>query len=865
MNIIRKLTLRHLQANKARTIVTVLGIGVSAAMITAVFVGMVSLMNMFGEIELGLDGNCQAVFSGITDEQYDELCKDSAISTVGCYSMEPDMSFCLEDRPSDRAGVGDVYQADEMHLKQMITCSYEGNLPKNGGELAVEEELLSKNHLDWKVGDTVTVPMGTRYVEEKGERMPVKGRYVGGEEFEGAKEQRFLITAILHDNQPTENKGDLLIGMEDEERGEYFGAAITLKEINHQSYQVIMDMIKKYNLEEAPKGCPYAYEYSVATTYLASHFATSKDNQVIQSIIPLTLTMLILIMIASILLIYNAFNMSLSERVRYLGMLASVGATRKQKRASIYFEGFLLGAVGLPIGILAGIAGISVVLRIIFRKMLESSVIREYNGIENALQTVVPFWCIAAILFVGAVTICLSAMIPAKRASQITPIDAIRQNTELRIKGRQLRTPWYIRLLFGYEGELAHKSLRRNKGKTRTITMSLMVSVVLFLTVNYFCKLFVVSNNIGQDVPYQVQVMATYEQRDALLDELSKMDNIEGYFGINKWYQIYGKKANPGIKKSELMEKENLTKKYQKFFDSSAVLYINWIEDKEFNELVESSGGNAEEYYGDALKALVMNNVSHEKGNNEIFTEELLGKQINIDTEIATTIELHDFIAYDKDNYICNLNSKNSISLYIPESVAHRFEQEQYKTSDDITSFMCGVQTKEHEAVAEDLQMLIEEKDFKHAMAMDYTESGKAMNAIIFIMQLIINGFLALITLITLANIINTICTGMALRKKEFAMLKSVGTTPAGFSRMIRLESVFYGIKALVIGLPLSVCLSYLLYRANNIPGLPFEIPVVLYLIVIGTVFLIVGLSMWYSLHRTKGDSIVETLKQEIS
>lgn len=855
MNIVRRLTLRHLQANKGRTVVTTLGICVSVAMITAVFVGIASILHMFGEVELGMDGNKQATFMGVTDEQYEKLCKESEISMVGCYSMETEMGFCLDDRTSDRVGVGDVYQGDEVNLKQMVTGSYEGTLPKNAGELAVEEDVIRKNHLDWKLGDTVTIPMGTRYTEENGERMVVEGSYVGGEQFEKTREHHFVITAILHKNFPTQFKGKLICGMDDKERGEYFGATITLSEVNYKSFEVIKDIIKQYGIKE----------YSIATTYLASHFAVSKDSSIFQSILPLTLVMLLIIMFASVMLIYNAFGMSLSERVRYLGMLASVGATARQKRASIYFEGALLGMVGIPVGILAGVTGISITLKIVFQKMLESGVIQEYQGVEEAIQMVVPLWSILAIVLVSMLTIYLSAMIPAKKASMITPIDAIRQNTELRIKSKNLYTPWYIRLLFGYEGELAHKSLKRNKRKTRTITVSLTLSVVLFLSVNYFCQMFVESNRIEQDVPYQIQVITTYSRKDSMLEEISKLEDVKACYGVKKWGQCYGKKAKDGIKKADLMNPENLSKKYQDLFDYSVMLYVNWIEDDKFEELIKKNGGDVSDYYGGELKAVVMNNISHKPKGEKVFTNKLLGKTITVDSGEGATIELHDFVEYDEDNYICELNNNRSISVYVPISMAREASKEQYGLSEEEESYMLGVTTKKHEAVTEDIQMLIEEKDYKHAIAMDFVESSKTMNTIIFTIQVFFNGFVALITFITLANIINTISTGIALRKKEFAMLKSVGVTPAGFSKMIRLESVFYGMRALIIGLPVSALISYLLYHIAQTTGMPFEVPLGLYFAVVAAVFLIVGLSMGYSLHRIKGDSIVETLKQEIS
>ena len=131
-------------------------------------------------------------------------------------------------------------------------------------------------------------------------------------------------------------------------------------------------------------------------------------------------------------------------------------------------------------------------------------------------------------------------------------------------------------------------------------------------------------------------------------------------------------------------------------------------------------------------------------------------------------------------------------------------------------------------------------------------------------MQVFIYGFIVLITLITIANIINTISTGISLRRKEFAMLKSVGITPKGFRKMICLESFFYGERALIVAIPISLFLCYNMNARINAATIPFFVPWKTYLIVIAAVFVLVGLSMYYAMYKLRNDSIIETLKEEV-
>ncbi|HBN38166.1 MAG TPA: hypothetical protein DD404_01445, partial [Ruminococcaceae bacterium] len=255
-------------------------------------------------------------------------------------------------------------------------------------------------------------------------------------------------------------------------------------------------------------------------------------------------------------------------------------------------------------------------------------------------------------------------------------------------------------------------------------------------------------------------------------------------------------------------------------------------------------------------------------GNHEtdskIFNEKLLGTTYHYTyAEEPIDIELSDFVKYDSKNYICNLNPANSISLYMPFSAARELLHKD--ASDKDLMYMIGVETDKHTEVTESIQKIIDENDFGSGYVSDYIDQMKSMNTIAFVLQVFVYGFIALITLITIANIINTISTGIAMRRKEFAMLKSVGTTPKGFRKMVMLESVFYGLKALVFALPISVAISFFMNKTVASTAVPFELDWKLYLAVILAVFVIVGLSMLYSVSKLKNDSIIETLKEEIN
>lgn len=854
MNIVNKLTLRHLKENKGRTVITTLGICVSVAMITAVFVAAASFLNLFAEIDFLASGHRHAIFAA-NATQLQQLMDDDRIERVGVRAESE--SFQLEGDKSKSARTGDIYVGDKVNLEQMFTVGYDGTIPENGNEIAVEQKFIERNNLDWKIGDTVTIPLGVRYlVEENGEKSYIAGRYFSDEQFELTDVGEFKITAILHENPPTSVSGSIVKGLDlssytvpDDKPVE---ALIELKEVNHDSLNVIKSMISDYNIQE----------YNINTEYLTTVFAIDGDSATAVTLLPLVLIVLAIIMIASVVLIYNSFGMSLSERVRYLGMLASVGATKKQKKASVYYEGLILGIIGIPVGIVAGIVGIGITLKAVGAQIIDSGMLNGVSSENMEMAVKVPIWAIIAIVFFSALTILISSVIPARKASSITPIDAISQRQEIKIKAKNVKSSKLVRKIFGYEGELANKNLKRNGRKSRVITASIALSVVLFLSCNYFCQMFTMSADVST-MHYQISTMVRFDDKDAFCRLLDDVADIDDYYCVNSDSFELSKNAGKEGADQGIANAEYTTNGYSKFFDSKRNLFINYIDDEDFNKLCESNGIDYKKYYGDTARALVLNNVNHET-DSQIFNEKLLGTTYQYTySEEPIDIELSDFIKYDSKSYICNLNPSNTISMYMPFTTAYEILNEGRSNKDFL--YLIGVETDKHAEVTENIQKIIDENDFGSGYVSDYIEQMKSMNAIAFVLQVFVYGFIALISLITIANIINTISTGIVMRRKEFAMLKSVGTTPKGFRKMVMLESVFYGLKALVFALPISVLISVLMNKTVASNAIPFELDWQLYLAVILAVFVIVGLSMLYSVSKLKNDSIIETLKEEIN
>lgn len=855
MNIVNKLTLRHLKQNMSRTVVTTLGICVSVAMITAVFVAMASFLNLFGEITVLSGGDYHAQFYNVSQEQLGRVEKDSRVSETGIYITPDNSSVQLENRRNDKLGTGEMLVGDETYFKQMITSDYDGALPKNENEVAVEQSFLEDNSLSLAVGDKISLEEGCRYIIENGNEMTVAGDYYyPNESFSSDGYKEYTITAILHNN-PATRFVSVFRGMSSEEKSGIVCASIKLKELNYKSLNEINDIIKINKIEE----------YKINKDYLESVFAIDEDSVIASALIPMVAVILALIIIASVALIYNAFGMSLSERVRYLGMLASVGATRKQKKKSVYYEGVILGCIGIPVGIIAGIIGIGTTLKAIGNKIISTGMIAGVSDSNMQMKIVVPIWALIGIVFVSVFTIFISCFVPSKKASMITPIDAIRQRKEVRLKAKGLKSPKMIRKIFGYEGELAYKNLKRNGRKSRVITSSIALSIILFISCNYFCSMFTQANDMEMEMPYQVSAMVTYSEKEKFEKELDKLSDVKDYYTVNNAYFRCGKDINE-LKKN-IESDEYLTTSYKKLFNSAIAFYVNIIDDEAFNKLCENNGIDYKSFYGDSVKGVLLNDITHKGSGNAVFNDKIIGQHLKSEEGFemngeSVDIEIAGLVSYDEDDYVCSLSPKNCLAMYIPES--QYFGVLRGDADDSNKSIMIGIETDKHKEVLEKVSEILED-GYSSTYAQDYVDMLQVMNSLVFIIQVFVYGFITLITLITIANIINTVSTNIQLRRKEFAMLKSVGTTPKGFRKMISLESVFYGIKAVIFGIPISVAISIGLNKIMASTSIPFIFDWKLYLIVIAVVFIIIGMTMLYAVSKLKDDSIVETLKEEIN
>lgn len=885
MSITKKLALRHLKQNKTRSVLTVLGITISVVMLTVIFTCATSFAHYYGERAINTNGNWHFFVKTDYESAKKYLLSDSSLKDIG---FEKDLSTEEQSYKiySDKANylrTGTIYQGDAQYIKDTVTCKYDGALPKSDNEIMVEQSLIKNNGIELKIGDEIKIAVGSRL---KGDFviLPIKGDYQFGERFEKEKDETFKVVGILHNNEPTE-RGAIIRGMSDL-KSKNLVAYGKIKKVTPFSYIKINGIYDKFGFTKKKR----AFNVGENTGFLNSRLAFSIDKNDLPQVLKLTaigIVVFAVIFVSSFAMIYNSFALSVGEQIKYLGMLSSVGATRKQKKKTLYFEGAILGGIGIILGIALGL-----LTTFISQSAMNAKIVSIMEGYNDNIKysTHISLWVLCLIVILAALTVFVSIISPVQKAARITAIDAIRKTDEIKRKGK-IRTPFIITKLFGFEGDIAFKNLRRNGRKSRTIIACICICAVLFLSCNYFCETFKEASNLDYEIPYQIMYQYSAESKAQLekaRNYLKTNKRVKRFYSIwEAWYSILRGDINP-YDNSRLydmsFQNESIFVDKYKFIATQDITYTaHLLDDEDFNALCKKNGIDYKKYYSPdkdgSIKTIVINGI--DRNDEPIFNNNLLGKTIgcyDIDSEkterenkldengnqvyfyyktgCTSIYKFCDFIKYDKDNPICNLDS-SGVTFYAPKCVYDKY------SDDDSFYFDYGIETDEPYKVEKELKDYLSETEAEGDVYNNYNWMMKE-KSIISAVQFLSYAFILLITLITVFNIINTMTAQIAGRKKELAMLKSVGMTPKEFKKTLIFESMFYGLFGLLFGVPLSLVINrvvgYIISKDNPIP---FSVNIWLYLIACVAVFVIIGLTMIYSLKLIKNNSIIDSLKDD--
>ena len=738
----------------------------------------------------------------------------------------------------------------------------EGRLPENDNEVAISSHIKSNGGVEYKIGDELDLNLGERISGGESLGQGVALEDVENEEFVPKSEKTYKIVGIIErtnfDVEPYRAPGytvlkilsdkyvtnNLNVYVRYKDVKEHITTTAQIIRIDEQVMKRITDPSNGMISESDAEAFGNA-KYSFSENDGLLRWENLEFNESTTNTLYAVSAVVIVIIVTSVFCIKNSFEISITEKTRQYGMLASVGATSKQIKKNVLYEGLILGIIGIPVGILSGLVAIFILLKVI------SNILKDFSGIEFIYAT--SFLAIAISIVLASITIYLSARKSAKKASKISPIEAIRNTDDIKIKAKKLRSPKIIKRLFGVGGDILYKNLKRNRKKYRTTVISIIVSVLIFIAMSAFVQYaFDATSVYYKNYDYNLVINASESDINQLL-EIAKNDTVKKYSiarqlvldvsgkELTNHYTNEKKSADEGIGViNPDNEKDCITivavgkEEYMRFLNKNGLRY----EDVKDKVILNDSAKT----YIDSKKAYSMYRIYDYKKDNHISANI---DDKSIDLEIVAIVDSVP-MGLQNDYY------SNGMFIVSDEFL------DKYKTKDDmnVSLYVDSSAPSELEEIA------------KKSSGVKYVENietmAKTQSAIWLVISIFLYGFIAVISLIGITNIFNTITTNMELRQKEFANLKSIGMTKKEFNRMIRLESVLYGGKALIIGIPIGIGLSYLLFKSFGIGyEMTYELPLKAIGISIIAVVVLIWVIMRFSLKKINKQNIIETIRKD--
>ncbi|MFA4137547.1 MULTISPECIES: FtsX-like permease family protein [unclassified Brevibacillus] len=863
MNIVNQLTLRYMKKNKSRTLVTIIGVVISVAMLTAVFSISSSFMDMMQRNAITYSGKWQAAFLNVTGEDVAVITNTEAIER---YDIDQRLGFArLSNSPNSVKPY--LFITGHSNHDVVGVSLLDGRLPQNENELALSSEYIRTAGVSLKVGDVVTLNFGDRSlnVDGQSETLGDNDVYQSKEVFTPTNTKTYTITGIVQAPAKEQevmaayrafsglSEGDL-------EEGSPYTVSVEYKDFKglgndiYETSNTIASKVSGVKDQVKSNGVKIKYNRD-----LLLYSGISNDSHFLNTMYLAVLSVGIIILIGSVSLIYNAFAISLSERSRTLGMLSSVGATKKQKRASVFFEAAVIGVIAIPAGLFFGSIGIGVTFHLL------SPFIQKMLFVSEPIRLVIePYSMIAVVLF-SILTLLISAWLPAVRASKITPITAIRQTKDIEIKGKDVRTSNMTRKLFGFEAELGLKNLKRNKHHYRSTVFSLAISVILYLAASSFSLYMDKSYNMAQaPLPYDLSVNARgadLERVRSLTNELMSVKNATTKVKT----QLIGADLilNENEVTTDISSRHTLNPDGKYFMSADIVS----LDEASFAAYLQSAGIDAKKLEGDEISAILVNRFTLKEEHNFTDISQLTvqeGSELPLTLNEGAKVRIASITDKRPPFMLRYQEYAFTVTFVVSERGFDKFrERGNAMLSEQVTSEV-QFTTEQSAALENEINPIINKYPDVHVYTNNLIEERQdAMNRAT-VTSVFLYGFVVLIGLICMANIINTISTGMALRKREFAMLASIGMTPKGMKKMLRFEGFFYGMKSLIYGLPISLCVMFFIYKSlSRNFEFAFTVPWADLIIAGVGVFFIVGTTIFYANRKYKEYSIVNSLKNE--
>lgn len=946
MNLMKKLTLKNLKLNRKRTIVTIVGIILATALLSALVTLVSSFQYSMIEYQKQKGGDFHVKFSNVKMSELSEFKNnrniESTFETMGMGFAKLD-GCKNEDKP-----YAYVMATDEAGFEKGCFNLIEGRMAKNEDEIVIPRHLKTNGRIDIKVGDEITLDIGKRYdsntesviseniayeheAETLTDTVTKQYKVVGimerpgyGMEDYSAAGYTFVtysdeLAAIDNGTKSEASEADTTLTV----YSRYTQKALRNKDavtadiigVDEKLFEKANDSSVEMSAEESDRflkemeNAKYdIYIYG----FLISYECVFPIDGTFKALFTVAAVVALIIILTSVYCIKNSFNISITEKIRQYGMLASVGATRRQIKSSVKTEAAMLGVVGIPVGTMSGILASLILVKVV------NALSAGWLNFALSFHTSMPALILAVILSIA--TIYFSATGSARRAAKVTPLEAIRNTKEIKIKSAKLKTPAIIGRIWGIGGVISYKNIKRNNKKYRTTVTSIVICSVTFIVISYFMSMaFSVVGMSYASADYNIGINMSCK-KDIDIEKLTKL--VSGIEGVDDY--LVGAGYDFDVDKPEYTKEygEYCRQLYDDSEDVSQEFLITVLDDKSYDKYASDAGiknaaagailvnkgtfdvynENSSKYVkkemelykykaGDTIRCgynvyddassddnavegdtesstddnnAVEGGTESSTGDNSGYVDEETinnGVRKTVDVTIAGVTDKVPIGYKGYSNTLLFMNQKGFESLWGDGKNGNEIKP-------GYASYSAYVVAENADEYQDTFEKETEGNPEYSQISFYVSNLDKQMRdekSLFTLLGVFAYGLIVVIALIGITNIINTLSTGMELRSREFATLRSIGMTDKQFAGMVRLESVFISVKALVIGVPLGILISYLLCVMMNrmddaiIYELPYKAIILCIVVVIMLIYAIMKLSMT----KLRHNNIIETIKNE--
>ncbi len=884
MKLLNRLTFKNIKLNKRRTMVIVIAIMLSTALLTAV-AGMVSsLQDSLILRQKEKDGDFQVAVYNVDNSEIDFMRNNRYVE--GSFEMKELGYALLEGCVNKDKPYLYVEALDENDFSKAGVKLLSGRLPKDDTELVISNHIKGNGGVTYNIGDKVTLDIGDRM--ENGKKQLQSSSYLTDEELQVKYTKTYTVvgvcdrlcygeeersapgyTVLTSINSSVEEtslyKSNIYMTLTKDGMKNINGIVADMLNVDSNLYNTWVDSYKDLSNEEYEKlEQQMNGRYVYVNDWLIRYQTMDFGNSSISFIYSVSGIVIVIIIATAVFCISNSFAISITQRTKQYGMLASIGAIPAQIRRNVFFEAVAIGVPGIVLGIATGLLACYVLI-IISNKLIAESFDITIVFSPSLLGVLIS-------ILLAIVTIFLSALRPAIRASKMSPIVAISHSEDIKLKQNKLKTPKFVKKCFGEGGIIAYKNMKRNKRKYRVVVISIVVSMTVFIAMNSFVSLMIDSvDYYAKDERFDLSVylsnMVTQEDVD---------DNIQSpyYAQIKKDIESVTNITRYSLVRSLSVKfngTPNLTDEYYNRQKQIEEYSGDTNEDKEYYTILVSVGDEEYEKY---IKQLGLDKEKAKKGGilynkaklydyNEKSERYYDLYKYNVSDKISYTIPEKSYENdYTTDIEVVAVTNQLPFALSNNVGIGMLIVSDEYmnKYNEYIRSVNMCINCDDADKAQE---VLIKDYSIDTSSIYNRVASKRENDGMIMMVSIFLYGFIIVVSLIGITNIFNTITTFIEFRNREFAMLRCVGMTKHEFNRMVALESLFYGSKAGIVGILLGTGLSYVIYKYMDGTVIRYNIPFVAIGISLLAVCVLLFSIIKYSLKQMDKKNIIETLRNE--